>query len=213
MQSTSEEKTKANDGEEAVGGVDNNVVGDVGTLLLPSSAGAKEEVAIDDDDLFKDDEGISPPAKRARTDEDTIANDNTLPPGPNLDVKQAVLKYKHKKGTTIDVTYAYDDKSEQQTNNNDHHPLGIKLSMVKVTNAQNHLVHYYEIAKNGDPYRGRPLMASDLAIIVEEVTDTALANTKGSVKRNDILLLIGELLYDIYYVYECVGYTVENTLC
>ena len=188
MQSTSEE-TKSNDGEEAVGGVD-NIVGDVGTLL-PSSAGAKEEVAIDD--LFKDDEDISPPAKRARTDEDTIANDNTLPPGPNLDVKQAVLKYKHKKGTTIDVMYGYDDKSEQQTNNNDH-PLGIKLSMVKVTNAQNHLTHYYEIAKNGDPYRGRPLMASDLAIIVEEVTDSALAKTKGSVNRNDILLLIGKII-------------------
>ena len=190
MQSTSEE-TKANDGEEAVGGgVDNNV-GDVATLL-PSSAGAKEEVATIDD-LFKDDEP-PPPAKRARTDEDTIANDNTLPPGPNLDdVKQAVLKYKHKKGATIDVMYGYDDKSEQQTNNNDH-PLGIKLSMVKVTNAQNHLTHYYEIAKNGDPYRGRPLMASDLAIIVEEVTDSALAKTKGSVKRNDILLLIGKII-------------------
>ena len=190
MQSTSEE-TKANDGEEAVGGVDNDVVGDIGTLL-PSSAGAKEEVAIED--VFKDDEDISPPAKRARTDEDTTANDNTLPPGPNIDdVKQAVLKYKHKKGTTIDVTYGHDDKSEQQTNNNDH-PLGIKLSMVKVTNAQNHLTHYYEIAKNGDPYRGRPLMASDLAIIVEEVTDSALAKTKGSVKRNDILLLIGKII-------------------
>jgi len=48
-------------------------------------------------------------------------------------------------------------------------------------------------------------MASYLAIIVEEVTDSALAKTKGSVKRNDILLLIGELIYYIYYVYECVG--------
>ena len=189
MQSTSEE-TKANDGEKAVGGVFNNA-GGMGTLL-PSSAGVGgEEVAIDDD-LFKDDEDISPPAKRARTEEDItlVANDNTLPPSLNhLDVKQAVLKYKHKKGTTIDVTYGEDDKSEQQTND---HPLGIKLSMVKVTNAQNHLTHYYEIAKNGDPYRGRPLMASDLAIIVEEVTDSALAKTKGSVKRHDILLLIGE---------------------
>mmetsp|Transcript_10489 Transcript_10489/g.18945 ORF Transcript_10489/g.18945 Transcript_10489/m.18945 type:complete len:730 (-) Transcript_10489:135-2324(-) len=159
-----------------------------------AAGGDEDEAKVNDNN--DDDEG--PPAKRARTAvavdaaAQELDDEDETPIGPNLDVQQAVLKYKRKKGTTYDFIYVEEEESGQGGKNN----FGIKLAAVKVRNAHSFLTHFYQAAL-GDKYRGRPPTASDQAIIVESILDTAPATVKTSVQRNDVLLFIDEKLVNI----------------
>ncbi|KAL7535057.1 hypothetical protein ACHAXR_006238 [Thalassiosira sp. AJA248-18] len=165
--------------------------------------GGNMEAAPDDNDSGESEEGPKapedddkeegPPAKRARTDDEDAAAASQL-----ASVQQAVLKYKRKKGTTYDVIYDEEEPAAPagQQQKGGENVFGIKIAAIKVKNAHSFLIHFFEVAF-GEKYRGRPPTASDQAIVVESILDTAPAKTKMSVQRNDVLLFIDDKLVNI----------------
>lgn len=151
--------------------------------------GAPPRFLFDDNDI--DDDGRPPAAKRARTTVNADAN-----AVPERDLRQAILKYKRRKGATYDLVLSAEQRRQQQQQRGGEAPLGIGLAAVALRNAHSYLSHRYETAF-GEAYRGRPPTASHRALVVDSILASAPGAVASGVRRGDVLLFVNERLVNI----------------